>query len=267
MTMRLPKVFFAVIVSTSLSAAAPAGAGDHLACYKVKDTLPKQKFENVQLLSNTGDTAPLSGCAIATGAKFCCDAVDKLGVPAQPSGATDPGPALGKFCCYKVKCPNVAGGALRVTDQFGSRTLSITKPPKIICAPDVPTTTTTIATTTTTTTSSTTTTTTLPCIGEVVGPACWYLGSDGDNCDTTCLNWGRVYDPATASYAGSGGTDAKCTAVLTALGVGMGNASAADCGTEGLGCVNFADFRLRCQTPPTDSTSLNPSFKRACACM
>ncbi len=261
--MRLPRIVLAMAAGTSLVTVATAGAGDHLACYKVKDTLPKHKFQGIQLPSNSGEVPTQTGCSIATGAKLCCDSVDKLGVPAQPGGATAPGPSIGKFCCYKVKCSGGPTGSLTVTDQFGSRTLPVVKPPRMICAPDVPIPTTTIPTTTTTTT------TTLPCLGTPVGPACWFLGIDGASCDTTCTNQSRVYDPATASYAGSGGTDAQCGAVLDALmAPGTGNSFATDCNSLGgaVGCAVFGTGRIRCLSPATTSGAGNPGFRRACAC-
>ena len=116
--------------------AAVATAGNHIACYKVKDVIPKQKITNVLLLSNTGSENN-TGCTIATGAKYCCDAVDKIGVPPQPGGG---GPInnTSKFCCYKVKCNKGPTGSLPVQDQFGNRTLQVAKPPSLICAPASP---------------------------------------------------------------------------------------------------------------------------------
>lgn len=164
MSTRFPKVLFSVCAAFLFTAAA-ATAGDHLACYKVKDTLPKQKFPNVTLTSNTGDVSSQVGCTIATGAKLCCDAVDKIGVPQQPGGSTDPGPGISQFCCYKVKCPKGATGSLTIQDQFGTRTLPVAKPPTMVCAPEVMVTTT------------TTTTTTLPPTCSIEGATCGSCGT------------------------------------------------------------------------------------------
>ncbi|HJQ84780.1 MAG TPA: hypothetical protein VKA21_11930 [Candidatus Binatia bacterium] len=141
-------------------------AGDHLACYKVKDTLPKQAFAGVDLLSNDGGPNN-TGCTISARAKFCCDPVDKVGVPPQVGGS-GPGAPTTRFCCYKVKCPRATGATLDFTDQFGSRALPVTTP-KMICAP-VPT-----SSSTTTTTISTTTSTGPPCLTG----ACQACGSCG----------------------------------------------------------------------------------------
>ena len=117
-----------------IGTAMPVAAGDHLACYKVRDTIAKGKFSNVVLVSNIGGPNHV-GCIIATGAKTCCQPVDKVGVPPQPGGGGPTGPTS-KFCCYKVKCPKTTG-TISVTDQFGNRTLSITSP-KQLCAPASP---------------------------------------------------------------------------------------------------------------------------------
>jgi len=136
MTMRVRKVLLAGAVCTFLLAGAgPAAAGNHLRCYKVRDPNPKTKIGNVQLLSNTGLTAPTGPCTVGTRATMCCDAVDKLGVPAQTGGGGPTGETR-RFCCYKVKCPK--GGDLLVgeKDQFGNRTVSMRKAvTKMLCAP------------------------------------------------------------------------------------------------------------------------------------
>ena len=113
-----------------------ATAGNHIACYKVKDVIPKQKIGSVSLLTNTGGPNHF-GCVIATGAKYCCDAVDKIGVPPQPGGGGPIAPTS-QFCCYKVKCPKGPTGTLSVTDQFGTRSLQVLNPPKLVCAPASP---------------------------------------------------------------------------------------------------------------------------------
>jgi hypothetical protein len=117
--------------------ATAATAGNHIACYKVKDTIPKQKLANVALLSNTGSFPANSGCLVKTGAKYCCDSVDKIGVPPQPGGG-GPLDVAHKFCCYKVKCPKGPTGTISVKDQFGSRSLPLLKPPSLVCAPASP---------------------------------------------------------------------------------------------------------------------------------
>ena len=126
---------------------------------------------------------------------------------------------------------------------------------------------------------TTTTTTTLPCaLGQPVGNFCWFLGASGADCDATCAAQGLVYDAATATYAGSAGTNANCEAVLTALGP-MGTVfdisfSVVFGGAPiGLGCSGGYLCTLECDqlllrdTDPTTSEAASPGFLRACACM
>src|SRR5436190_18227900 len=115
-----------VAVISAVLMAASARAGDHLACYAVKDTLAKGTFAGVDLLSSDGGPNN-TGCTIKTGAKFCCDAVDKVGVPAQPGGSGAGAPTT-RFCCYKIKCPKTDGATLAFADQFGSRSLPVKTP-------------------------------------------------------------------------------------------------------------------------------------------
>ena len=61
----------------------------------------------------------------------------------------------------------------------------------------------------------------LPC-EATTGGFCWFLGADDVTCDAVCAIAGRAYDSATETYAGSGGSDANCIAVLDALGVPSG---------------------------------------------
>src|SRR5262245_41363359 len=114
-----------------------ATAGNPIAGYKLNDAIPKHKLGSVNLLSNTGSIPAQNGCTVAVGAKYCCDSVDKIGVPPQPGGGGPLGVAS-KFCCYKVKCPKGITGNLSVQDQFGNRTLAVAKPPSLLCAPASP---------------------------------------------------------------------------------------------------------------------------------
>ena len=57
-----------------------------------------------------------------------------------------------------------------------------------------------------------------PCPGTVVLGACWLYNSiKGDSCTSICSAHGLAYDPATASVAGSGGSNANCLTVASAL--------------------------------------------------
>jgi hypothetical protein len=96
--------------------------------------------------------------------------------------------------------------------------------------------------------------------------SCWFLGQDGVSCDVTCATQGRIYDSATAAYAGSGGFDADCAAVLDDLGVSPGPLSTTAGCSSGLGCLYAPPVgRVRCSAPPTTS-SASANVNRACAC-
>lgn len=58
------------------------------------------------------------------------------------------------------------------------------------------------------------------CDGALVGGHCWYASLAGESCDTACTPHGGCDVAGTRDYAGSGGTDAQCVAVLVALGYG-----------------------------------------------
>jgi len=131
--LKLPKMLLAAAAGAYLlGLAIPAGAGNHIACYKGKDPAAKGKFSGISILSNTG-LPSISGCTVQVPAKLCCDAVDKI-------GHTGPGPInnSNKFCCYKVKClPKPAPTSLPIKDQFGTRTFP-TKSLAYLCAPASP---------------------------------------------------------------------------------------------------------------------------------
>jgi cysteine-rich repeat protein len=109
--------------------------------------------------------------------------------------------------------------------------------------------------------------------GAWVGGACWFLGDAGASCAETCAGAGLGYDDATRTVAGSSGTNASCTSVLSALGFVVGSAQTRMCDT-GIGCFGQALLSPlplasagRCTGPPTDAESAPPAnAKRACAC-
>ena len=124
-----------------LGTAAVAPAGNHLLCYKGKDsTGAKHKYSGGVVVSNTG-LNPIAGCVIATPPKICCDAVDKIGFLDENSNPAPGGGPTGnttKFCCYKVKCPKgSASPAFVAHDQFGVHSFAV-KTTSILCAPASP---------------------------------------------------------------------------------------------------------------------------------
>jgi hypothetical protein len=135
MTASPVRIFVIVAACAALCPSVPAAAGDHLACYKVKDTIARTVFDNVTLLSNNG-LPTLNECTIKMPAKYCCDSVEKIGVPAQPGGLTEPGTETPGFCCYKVKCPKGLDITGTWFDQFGGRTVTARRgSPSLVCAP------------------------------------------------------------------------------------------------------------------------------------
>ncbi len=102
--------------------------------------------------------------------------------------------------------------------------------------------------------------------GQIVGGSCWVLSGANETCNGACADVGLAYDAATATYAGSAGSDANCSAVLTALGqpgatIGSGGPPG------GIGCwCDHASSCLRDTAHPTTSTASYIYGQRACAC-
>lgn len=112
-----------------------------------------------------------------------------------------------------------------------------------------------------------------PCHGAEVGGACWFYGAAGQTCVSVCDNEEMAYSPATMTYAGSGGSDTNCGAVLDALGAdGAGpSLTLTDCDVwHGLGCMLWVEpgyeHRPRCNNIPTTAEDAYADARRACAC-
>lgn len=194
---------------------------------------------------------------------------------AQKNGGDDPngGPA-GEFVCYKAKCTGTFAAGTTSADQFGTHSLQAKKT-QLVCTPvDRP-----VCGDNDLDPGETCDGTQLgactafclpnctcgpPC-EATTGGFCWFFGADGDSCDTVCSGVGGTYDPATASYAGSGGSDANCQNVLLALGSTATFATGGIC-SIGLGCASAGSFDLRCPTPATTAAAAGAGFRRPCAC-
>lgn len=108
-----------------------------------------------------------------------------------------------------------------------------------------------------------------PLCQATTGGFCWFLGDFGESCDDTCVAAGRVYDDATRTFAGSGGSNANCNAVLDDLGVSLPPVSGPCAAFGGIGCAavgGFGSASVHCLTPPTDSMSAFLPAVRVCAC-
>jgi hypothetical protein len=119
-----------------VGAARPASAqvGDHLKCYRIRDTLVSVKYT-----ANTTGLAVQAGCVVRARAKSLCVSTTKTGVvPTPPGGGpSTPGPA-GKFLCYRMKCPphaQIPGQSLN--DQFGVR-VGTAVVAQMLCTPASP---------------------------------------------------------------------------------------------------------------------------------
>jgi hypothetical protein len=120
-----------------------------------------------------------------------------------------------------------------------------------------------------------------PCLtnGFLVGGHCWFVGGAGESCNDRCMNQALVYDDATESFAGSGGSLTGCQKLVNGylaivqpgLSVGVSDLPCADLGLGGLGCaglgVGFAAVPVRCTTPSTTALAAHPEVARFCACM
>jgi hypothetical protein len=175
-------MLFAVV---ALARTPPAVAQvDHLACYKIADTLAGVRY--------TADVSGLTlgpGCVVKTPAKLLCVPATTANVTPEPPGAP-PGTAAGPSLCYKVKCPPPGTSAAVVTDRFGSREV-VPRTARLLCAPA------TIGTTTSTTLPST------RCCQGLGGPLCSDLpaATAASTCGGTLAAPGLVCDGATGNCA------------------------------------------------------------------
>lgn len=103
--------------------------------------------------------------------------------------------------------------------------------------------------------------------GKYIGGSCWYAGGAGADCDATCAAVGLTCSSATLTFAGSGGSEANCGSVVSALG-GFPYAGDTPGCSAGLGCVTasslFASYR--CVDVATTCGASESFSARACAC-
>jgi hypothetical protein len=238
-----------LVAAILAGSSASAQTADHLECYKVRDSL------RAIYTADLAGLVPEPGCIITAPGKFVCVASTTTNVSPVPPGGGGTG-TPNRFLCYRAKCPHSALPAVDATDQFGTRTVTPLVS-KMLCAPLQSTT----PPTTTTTLSS------CPAPGISVGAHCWYGGIANESCDTVCANHSLAYDPATAEYAGSLGTDENCIAVLGGVYPGLPWGTATDCNVAvGCGASLALGMGFRCVTPPTTSSALHSQWARACSC-
>jgi hypothetical protein len=116
----------ATILVPALALAQPAR--DHLTCFKIKDSVPKAKYQ-ATLTNEAGSQT----CIVKTPATFACVETAKSDVTPTPPGGGPSGSAAGSFLCYKAKCPKPTGST-NIQDQFGTRVVKF-KSIQWLCAP------------------------------------------------------------------------------------------------------------------------------------
>jgi hypothetical protein len=140
MTSRLPKLLLAAVACASLGGASVATAGNHLKCYKAKETAGPGAFQvKADLVSNLNPPlAKESGCVIKGPPELVCAPVDKQNVSPPPPGGGPTGNTT-KFLCYKAKCRKLPDETITAKDQFGTHTFTLKgKAAKTLCAPASP---------------------------------------------------------------------------------------------------------------------------------
>lgn len=145
-TIALPFVLTWSIAAFSGAAHAQSMA-DHLACYKVKDSIAKRTYT-----ADVDGVVAHAGCFVKMPAKLACLPSTKSNVDPLPPAGGGTGATNG-FLCYALKCPKGTLPPVDLADQFGGRVLEL-KGVKMLCAPVG----TAVSTTTTVTTPTTTTT-------------------------------------------------------------------------------------------------------------
>jgi hypothetical protein len=105
-----------------------------------------------------------------------------------------------------------------------------------------------------------------PSSGVSLGGYCWYASSPGASCDSACSTHGGCNLTGTSNYAGSGGSNANCQAVLNALGLGSGSVSNPFF-SQPRGCWSSSSSNSRFRdTSSTTCAATSSSAQRACAC-
>ncbi len=108
----------------------------------------------------------------------------------------------------------------------------------------------------------------------MVGGYCWYYGRSTSyanpvSCDSVCADHGGCNLSGTRDYAGSGGTDAGCKAVFSAL-VGNEYLFGTNTGaSDPVGCVGsnlMGNISTRYKVPNTTCGATTTYGGRPCAC-
>jgi hypothetical protein len=114
----------------------------------------------------------------------------------------------------------------------------------------------------------------IPCSagGQYHGYQCWFLGTAGQSCDTTCSAAGRGNHSATTSIAGSGASSSnECSNILGSLfRSSMNSFNSGATATQGIGCSIFTqsglNLGLRESSIATTGAAALANFRRVCSC-
>lgn len=109
----------------------------------------------------------------------------------------------------------------------------------------------------------------IECSGTEAFGRCWFLGEDNQSCDEACGANGSLYDAATESVTGSGGSDGNCLTVMDLVGApGSGLMWPSTTYGSGIGCaMDPANSRARVINPATVSDAKDSGIRRLCACL
>lgn len=144
--MQKSRIGFAAIVAALVLPAGSAPAqdvfGDHLECFKIKDEVKLKGVVDME----TFQFGVADNCKISKTKFFCAPAqksvesvVDKKakgdGV-ITPATVRPPNAVLGDQICYKLKCKGSLDETFSVSDQFGTRTVKVSKD-RLACVPAV----------------------------------------------------------------------------------------------------------------------------------
>lgn len=107
------------------------------------------------------------------------------------------------------------------------------------------------------------------CGGVMVGGYCWYMGAANASCTSTCAAHGGSDDSGTINYAGSGGSNAGCSAVAVAI-LGESGVTQVTTGTWHHGCVAYkmgaSWWIMRYTSGTTTAAASSSSEQRFCSC-
>jgi hypothetical protein len=180
-----PPAFLLVLVCAA-AVAQPEPAFDHLQCFRIKDALARGLATADLVPQQSPPFVTQHGCKIKLPARHYCTAVSKQSLEPPPTHPVA-GPDVHEFLCYDVRCERGVdpGSAITVEDQFGSRTVTLSRARgRRLCVPAV-------RPQLTPTPPTPTAPTPTPTIGA--DPPCFW---DGQQCQGSCSMGPCVYDGA-----------------------------------------------------------------------